>query len=71
MVVIEQTAWYQQFVKTQNQRQILRLLEHRFGPVPAHITEALQLQAVEQLDRLIRTVLDVPSLEAFEEQLED
>lgn len=56
MVVIEETAWYQQFLKTQNQRQILRLLEHRLGPVLAHITEALQRQTVEHLDRLILTV---------------
>lgn len=55
MVVIEETAWYQQFLKTQNQRQILRLLEHRLGPVLAHITEALQRQTVEHLDRLILT----------------
>ena len=71
MVVIEQTAWFQEFRQTEGQRHLLRLLEHRFGPVPSHITEALQRQTVEHLDHLILAVLDVPSLEAFEEQLED
>lgn len=70
MVVIEQTAWYHEFQKTQNRRQILRLLEHRFGPLPSHIAEGLQQQSLEQLDRLVLAVLDVPSLEAFETQLE-
>ena len=71
MVVIEQTAWYQEFRKTEGQRHILKQLEHRFGPVPSHVTEALQRQPVEHLEQLILDVLDVPSLEAFAERLED
>ena len=69
MVVLEQSAFYWQMVARDRRRTLLKMLEHRFGTVPSHIGEALEQYTAEQLESLMLAVLDVPSLEAFEERL--
>ncbi len=69
MVVLEQSAFYWQMVARDRRRTLLKQLEHRFGPVPSHVGEALEQYTAEQLEDLMLAVLDVPSLDAFEERL--
>ncbi len=47
------------------QRQLLRLLQHRFGPVPEEVRTRLQQLTVEQLELLVDQALLVDSLAEF------
>ncbi len=47
------------------QRQLLRVLQHRFGPVPAEVRTRLQPLTVEQLEALIDQALLADSLAEF------
>lgn len=47
------------------QRQLLRVLEHRFGPVPSEVQERLRRLHLAELEALIDVALDVNSLEGF------
>lgn len=47
------------------QRQLLRILEHRFGPVSEDLQVALSLLSIEQLEQLVDVALAVPVMDEF------
>ena len=85
MAVLRESPWYQEILEEGlergqqqglqqglqqgAQRQLLRVLEHRFGPVPPEVQLRLQGLDVSQLEALIDVALDVESLEEFLEHL--
>jgi len=85
MAVLRESPWYreileegleqglqqglQQGLLEGTRRQLLRMLEHRFGPVPAEVSLRLQDLGVEQLEALVDVALDAQSLDEFVEHL--
>jgi predicted transposase YdaD len=71
MVVLEQSPWYQEIVQTVTSRDIQRILEHRFGPLPEDVKARLQGKSLEELDSLFDAALGAGSLAAFVARLGD
>jgi predicted transposase YdaD len=73
MAVLRESPWYQEILEEGlqegAQRQLLRVLEHRFGPVPPEVPARLQGLDVAQLEALMDVALDVQSLDEFLDHL--
>ncbi|MFQ5595395.1 MAG: DUF4351 domain-containing protein, partial [Anaerolineae bacterium] len=55
----------EQGLKEGAQRQLLRVLDHRFGPVPPEVSVRIQELDVTQLETLVDVALEVDSLGEF------
>jgi hypothetical protein len=85
MVVLEKSPWYQEILQRgreegreegwekgrEEERRYLirRILERRFGLLPAALSEQFANLSPAQLEAWLDTALQAPSLEAFEEHL--
>lgn len=69
MAVLRESPWYQEIVKEGvkqgTQRQLVRVLQRRFGPVPEGVQMELATLTVEQLEDLVDVALTVDSFEEF------
>lgn len=73
MAVLRESPWYQEILKEgveqgrqqEAQRQLLHVLQRRFGPVPEGVQTRLATLTVEQLEDLVDVALTVDSLEEF------
>jgi flagellar biosynthesis/type III secretory pathway protein FliH len=55
----------QQGIQRGAQRQLLRTVEHRFGPVSEDLQVALSVLSIEQLEQLVDVALAVPVMDEF------
>ncbi len=69
MDVVGESPWYQELLKEGREQatrqQLLRILEHRFGPPPTQVRESLASLDLSQLDELVDAALTVDSLDEF------
>jgi len=77
MVVVRESPWYQELLKEgleqgleqgreqATRQQLLRILEHRFGPLPTRVRESLVSLNLSHLDELVDVALTVDSLDEF------
>ncbi|MBW4613733.1 MAG: DUF4351 domain-containing protein [Desmonostoc vinosum HA7617-LM4] len=77
MAVLQESPWYQQILTEGEQiglqqglqqgaaRQLIRVLQKRFGEVPPALQARLESESVEQLESLIDNAIAVSSLEEF------
>jgi len=81
MAVLRESPWYneileeglregmEQGLREGAERQLLRVLTHRFGPVPSDVEAALRELGIEQLETLLDVALVSDSLEEFRQRL--
>jgi len=73
MAVLRESPWYKQILEEGLQEMavedILRVLDHRFGPVPPEVEQRLAMLSVDQLRILFAKALDALSVEAFLEDI--
>lgn len=73
MAILQQSPWYQEIMahgRRENQeRNLLRVLEHSLGKVPESIRAKLGGLTLEQLERLFDIALDARSWGEFEANL--
>lgn len=73
MAVLRESPWYNEILEEGVEqglqqgalRQLLRMLEHRFGPVPAEVRERLEGLDIARLEELVDTALEVSSFDEF------
>ena len=69
MTVLRESPWYeeilQQGVQQGRRESLVRLLQLRFGEIPAEVQASLQELTLERLQDLMATALAVNSLEKF------
>jgi flagellar biosynthesis/type III secretory pathway protein FliH len=59
----------EQGLETARREDLLRVLAHRFGDLPAEVEGALQTLDLDQLERLFDLALDVATLDEFRAHL--
>jgi len=81
MLVLRESPWYQEILEegreqglergleTARREDVLRVLAHRFGDLPAELEGALQPLDLDQLERLFDLALDVATLDEFRAHL--
>jgi len=69
MAVLQESPWYQEIMQQGSRRQLLRVLQRKFGNLPTELETALQSQSLEQLDSLMDTALEASSLSDFTQAL--
>ncbi len=69
MAVLQESPWYQEIMQQGSRRQLLRVLQRKFGKLPTELETALQSQSLEQLDSLMDTALEASSLSDFTQAL--
>ncbi len=77
MTVLRESPWYQQIlnegeergfqqgVQQGARRQLIRVLQQRFGEIPAFLKVRLESESVEELESLMDAALAVTTLEEF------
>ena len=76
MAVLRESPWYQEIVKEgveqgrqeEAQRQLVLVLQLRFGVIPENVQAGLAVLHVEQLENLVDVALTVDSFEKFDLQ---
>ena len=73
MAVLRESPWYQEIeqrgIQQGARRQLIRVLEQRFGEIPHEVEIRLEGESVEQLENLIDSAIAVSSLDEFVEIL--
>lgn len=84
MVVLRESPWYQEILEEGREQglkqgleqarkarrvDLQRMLEHRFGELPADVEEALRPLDLEQLEHLFDIALETETLEKFRAHL--
>ncbi len=65
MAVLQESPWYQEIMQQGSRRQLLRVVQRKFGDLPLELETALQSKSLEQLDSLMDTALEANTLEDF------
>ena len=65
MTGVQESPWYQEILGQGARRQLLKLLECRFGTVAPNLGASLDRLNSDQLEHLVDVALKVNSLEAF------
>ncbi|BBD69413.1 hypothetical protein NIES4072_32540 [Nostoc commune NIES-4072] len=73
MAVLRESPWYQEIeqrgIQQGARRQLIRVLEQRFGEIPHEVEIRLESESVEQLENLMDSAIAVSSLDEFVEIL--
>ncbi|MEH1861638.1 MAG: Rpn family recombination-promoting nuclease/putative transposase [Nostoc sp.] len=69
MAVLRESPWYQEIeqrgIQQGARRQLIRVLEQRFGEIPHEVEARLESESVEQLENLMDSAIAVNSLDEF------
>ncbi|MFN6487710.1 MULTISPECIES: Rpn family recombination-promoting nuclease/putative transposase [unclassified Nostoc] len=69
MAVLRESPWYQEIeqrgIQQGARRQLIRVLEQRFGEIPHEVEIRLEGESVEQLENLMDSAIAVSSLDEF------
>ncbi|MDF5719537.1 MAG: DUF4351 domain-containing protein [Rhizonema sp. PD37] len=73
MAVLQESPWYQQILTEGEERglqqgarrQLIRVLQQRFGEIPPFLEVRLESESIEELENLMDAAITVTSLEEF------
>lgn len=81
MAVLRESPWYQEILTEGEQkglkqgleqgleqgarRQLIRVLQRRFGEIPQQVKTSLETQSIEELENLMDAAIAVSSLDEF------
>nr|WP_267871561.1 DUF4351 domain-containing protein [Nostoc sp. CHAB 5715] len=69
MAVLRESPWYQEIeqrgIQQGARRQLIRVLQQRFGEIPHEVEARLEGESVEKLESLMDSAIAVSSLEEF------